>query len=119
MTVIDIGALTVDLTTVRIESNDPKLKLTEATIANGGKCGTAAIHCRLMELLAEKFGHAFSDVEKEVVERGSEFYRDCEEHLKLFDGTNLDKKLRVNLELAEPIRHNDYNTRTGTITIWG
>jgi hypothetical protein len=29
------------------------------------------------------------------------------------------KKLRVNLELAEPIRHNDYNTRTGTITIWG
>lgn len=119
VTVIDFGALTVDLTTVRIESNDPKLMLSEATIPSGGKCGTAAIHCHMMQKLAKKFGEAFTDIDKENLECGSQFFEVCEEHLKLFDESRRNRKFRINLELAESVNHRDYKSDTGEVIIHG
>lgn len=116
---IDVGALTVDLTTVRIDSNDPDLSLSEATVPSGGKCGTSAIHCRIMKLFSDKCGAAFSNLPESNFKRGSQFFRDCERHLKLFDGCRLNKKFRMNLRLAGVDEYDAYDAETGHVWLTG
>lgn len=112
MTIIDLGALTNDLTTVIVNKNDPTLELTEAATPNGGKCGTSAIHCRLLAILEEKFLEAFREIPDAQVKRGSRFFEACERLLRRFDGKRLNRTYSVPLKLPEGFRHEDYDFQT-------
>lgn len=116
---MDMGALTNDLATVRVIQNDPKLQLEEVTIPTGGKCGTAAIHCRILELLENKFGDAFRVVPDAQVERGSRFFSACETILKRFDGTRLDRIHRLPLTLELDNEHDDYDIEAEEVHLKG
>lgn len=119
VTILDLGALTNDLTTVRIIRNDPKLRLEEVTIPTGGKCGTAAIHCRILEILERNFGDVFREVPDTQIKRGSRFFQACETILKRFDGSRLGRIHRLPLALNIDEDHEDYDAEAEEVHLKG
>ena len=117
VTIVDIGALTCDLTTVKIKSNDPRLRIEEEFVSVGGRCGTTAIYCRIYEQMARKFGSAFSDLPDSILGRGSTFFEACERVVKTFDGDETYTRYRLPLALASDIDHPDYKPETQEVTI--
>lgn len=117
MTIVDIGALTCDLTTVRINSNDPQLRIEEEFVSVGGRCGTTAIYCRVYEKLASKFGVAFTDLPHPILERGNVFFEACERLVNTFDDEDHHREHRLPLTLAAHVKHPDYKADTKEVVI--
>lgn len=116
-TIPDIGGLTCDIATVRIKSNDPRLRLEEKFISVGGRCGTVAMYCRVYEKFADKFGAAFTDLPDLLLDRRSVFFEAYERVVCTFDGEDLHRKHRLPLTLHSNTEHPDYKPDTKEVII--
>lgn len=112
VTVIDFGALTVDATTITTQGTDAQLRIAEAKVSNGGNCGTTAIICRLLKCLEDVLGPTFSAVPPEQLDRGTDFYQDCENIMRTYDVDSEEEKHNFRLELPQGFKHPNYNART-------
>jgi len=82
--VCDCGGGTVDITTYVVEQVSPILKLEEACVGVGGKCGGTYIDRNLYELLERRFGKAFTSLPPDRNGPGSPFMQQFESKKKSF-----------------------------------
>ncbi|KAI9736755.1 MAG: hypothetical protein M1834_000959 [Cirrosporium novae-zelandiae] len=84
--VCDCGGGTVDLTSYVVVALDPSLQLEEACVGIGGKCGATYIDRNLRDLLAKRYGPAFTNLPMSKTGPGSRVMIDFESVKKSFDG---------------------------------
>ncbi|KAF8857613.1 hsp70-like protein [Acephala macrosclerotiorum] len=82
--VCDCGGGTVDITTYIVEKIQPSLRLKEACVGVGGKCGGTYIDRNLYKLLSERFGAAFTSLPPDITGPGSTFMQQFESKKKNF-----------------------------------
>ncbi|KAK3070302.1 hypothetical protein LTR53_010703 [Teratosphaeriaceae sp. CCFEE 6253] len=71
--VCDCGGGTVDITTYSIVETEPRLEFEELCVGIGGKCGATYIDRNLHELMRQRFGSAFDEIEMRRKGPGSRF----------------------------------------------
>lgn len=111
--------MTVDATTLTILQNDPSLKLSEACVSQGGRCGTVTLQCQILDILAKKLGVTFTSLPESSTRRGTSFQLDLEDSLERFTDTQLDSISRLRLQLPEGFEHDDYDAESGEIILHG
>ncbi|KAI8270021.1 hypothetical protein K4K58_012203 [Colletotrichum sp. SAR11_239] len=97
-----------DITTYEIQSISPTLRLKELCVGNGGKCGGTFVDRNLYELLAKRFGRAFTSLPLTETGPGSEFANQFEDKKKNFSIETASKrptKLNLKMEGLEGIRN--------------
>ncbi|EXJ88287.1 hypothetical protein A1O1_05217 [Capronia coronata CBS 617.96] len=99
-TIVDIGGGTTDLVTYKIVKTDP-LKLGEACVGQGGKCGATAIERALHGLLEHHFGAAFSELAATKIGAGSKFMEAFETVKRGFEGVVNGKVYELPLWMAK------------------
>ncbi|KAK1465439.1 hypothetical protein CCUS01_07556 [Colletotrichum cuscutae] len=98
--VCDLGGGTVDITTYEIERISPTLRLKELCVGNGGKCGGTFVDRNLHELLAKRFGKAFTSLPITKTGPGSEFADEFEDKKKDFSVQSASKRpMRLSLRM--------------------
>lgn len=117
VTVLDCGALTVDATTITMLGTDSKLRIAETCVSNGGNCGTTAIISRILKVFEAKFGAVFAAIPSEQLDRGTNFYKDCESILRNYDGASDGEIHKFSLKMPDGFVHPDYHPRTGEIIL--
>lgn len=127
---LDCGALTVDATTIQMLGNDSKLRIAEICVSNGGNCGTTAILSRFLKALEDKFGPVFAAVPPKQLDRGSQFYKDCESILRSYTGppedddfsedgdTPEEEKYEFSVRLPDGFIHDDYDPDLKKAYLW-
>ncbi|KIV85372.1 hypothetical protein PV11_01072 [Exophiala sideris] len=83
----DLGGGTIDVCTYKISSIEP-LKLEEACVGQGGKAGSTSIDRALHELMQNKFGIAFEELDIAKVGAGSAFMEAFEGKKRGFQGND-------------------------------
>lgn len=117
VTVLDIGSLTVDTTTEEVVSNDPRVRLSEKIVSEGGRCGTVALHTHLLQCIQNKFGVTASDLPPALVGRATHFHNECEKVLRMFTGNGADAATTLPLKLPVGVVHEDYDADFHEITL--
>ncbi|KAK4892651.1 hypothetical protein LTR27_008927 [Elasticomyces elasticus] len=71
--ICDCGGGTVDITTYTIVDTEPALDFEELCVGIGGKCGATYIDRNLHDLMRQRFGSAFDEIEMRRKGPGSRF----------------------------------------------
>ncbi|KAF1995081.1 hsp70-like protein [Amniculicola lignicola CBS 123094] len=90
--VCDCGGGTVDITTYTIDQIVPRLKLAEACVGIGGKCGGTFIDRNLYQLLTQRYGTAFTSLPPEHTGPGSRFMQAFESKKRAFSGIQVGRR---------------------------
>ncbi|OCL13732.1 hsp70-like protein [Glonium stellatum] len=103
--VCDCGGGTVDITTYVVEKVAPTLKLREACVGVGGKCGGTYIDRNLHKLMTTRFGTAFTSLPPERTGPGSTFMQQFESKKRSFSSTAPSKRpAKLRLIMPELVR---------------
>ncbi|OAA77585.1 Hsp70 family protein [Akanthomyces lecanii RCEF 1005] len=120
--ICDCGGGTVDITTYEIEEVQPRLKLGEIAVGNGkykqslnffffresdpdfaaGKCGATFVDRNFRQLMADRFGEAFTSLDSEMTGPGSAFMNQLEQRKKDFSCRNPSRRAyRLSLHIPK------------------
>ncbi|XWX00793.1 hypothetical protein V2A60_008814 [Cordyceps javanica] len=119
--VCDCGGGTVDITTYEVTQTEPTVKLRETVVA--GKCGSSYIDRNLHQLLAKRFGDAFTSLGMDFIGPGSAFMDRFEAIKKDFSGEQPTSRLPHMLYLRMPTLHQTpetnayYDNRTSSVLL--
>ena len=102
-TVLDIGGGTADAVTYKIVSWEP-LKLQEACVGEGAKCGGTSVDRALHALLQQRYGTVFTDLPSTKIGIGSKFMEEFETIKRDYTGEDPEEEhdLRLKLKGLDP-----------------
>ncbi|CAG9945212.1 unnamed protein product [Clonostachys rosea f. rosea IK726] len=120
--VCDCGGGTVDITSYGVEETSPTLQLKEIAVGIAGKCGGTFVDRNLFGLMEERFGAAFTSLEKEQIGPGSSFMDQFESKKKDFSMKNPSKRphrLVLPMPTLELTRENQmyYESRSSSVLL--
>lgn len=89
--ICDCGGGTVDITTYTILQTSPSPVFEELCVGNGGKCGSTSIDRNLEQLMRERFGMAYDEIDMRRKGPGSRFMSSWESVKLSFGDTSDDR----------------------------
>ncbi|KAI9774152.1 MAG: hypothetical protein M1840_005245 [Geoglossum simile] len=94
--ICDAGGGTVDLTTYKITSLEPRLQVDEVVLGTGGLCGSAMLNMKFREFVAQKLGQEISNDDM------NEILLEFNDNIKpSFDNEDEDYNVQVPLEIPD------------------
>ena len=114
---MDVGALTIDSTTEEVKENDPNLRLDEKIVSEGGRCGMVTLFLGLLKYVVLKYNIHPTQINKDNVGRGTEFYESCDQVWRVYNGEDNDNTHILVLRLEGIPEHAEYDPLYGEMEI--